>query len=301
MAEFNTLIPDVLKLLDGHDLSETIQQFSDKLGATLTEKLKKHGVLREPKLYMSNVGKPLRQLWYDLKGFKGDPLKPEDKLKFLYGDIIEEIFVHLAKEAGHDVQGIQQRIELDGVSGRIDGIIDGVLVDVKSCSTFSWRKFREGTLIKDDPFGYIAQLTGYKQALGIDRAAFIAIDKTLGNICVFEIPKENQHGFDVRDRIRKVREALGRDHEPERCYKDVPISKKDVSGNMVLGVQCSYCPYKRHCWRDSNGGSGLQLRYYSTGPKWFTKLVKEPKLKNTWDGGFSDEQEHETFQFPAKG
>lgn len=276
LKAFETLIPDVQKLLDGHDLSKSVQQFSDKLGAMVVNRFQRHGEERLPKLYLSNVGKPLRQLWYDLNGFKGEPLTPETKFKFLYGDVIEELFLFLAVEAGHEVTDLQKRIEFDGVPGKIDAVIDGVLVDVKSCSTRSWEKFKNKTLFSDDPFGYVAQLTGYRDALKIQRAAFIAIDKTMGKICTLEL--DSGSDFDLSAKIGAVRKALDSKSEPARCYAPVPVSKNDKSGNLVLGTGCSYCGHKDFCWRDSNGGKGLQKFFYSSGPKWFVHVAKTPRL-----------------------
>lgn len=271
------------KVLDGCTLTDALERFKQSIGETIQERLKKREEERVPKLVLSNLGKPLRQLWYDLKGYKPEPLSSETKLKFVYGAILEDLFLYLAEEAGHKVEQRQKRLEYDGIPGKIDAKIDDVLVDIKSCSTFSFEKFRKGTLVKDDPFGYIAQLTSYKEADGAKRAAFIAIDKTLGNICSFELTEEIVNEYKLSDRVRQVRDSLSKVDPPERCYGDKPASKEDKSGNRILSTGCSYCGHKQRCWSDSNEGRGLQVRYYSSGPKWFTNLVKEPKLRNNYN------------------
>ena len=43
----------------------------------------------------------------------------------------------------------------------MDCKIDGVLTDVKSTSSFGFKKFKEATLAFDDPFGYIDQIKAY--------------------------------------------------------------------------------------------------------------------------------------------
>lgn len=291
---FEDLISDVSKLFDGKDfLGSSIEIFGNNLGGLVADQFERYLEERQPKLYLSNVGKPLRQLWYDLKGFKGEPLSAETKLKFIYGNLIEELFIFLAKEAGHKVEFLQERVEYEGVSGKIDAIIDDVLIDVKSCSTQSFRKFEVGSLLHDDPFGYIAQLTGYAKATNSKRAAFIAIDKVLGKICTFELTQEVMNGYDLSGRIKEVRRAIESSSEPNRCYEPKPVSKQDRSGNLVLGSGCSYCSHKQYCWRDANEGKGLLLRHYSNGPRWFTRLVKEPRLNNSYN-------ETSTDQFPIK-
>lgn len=285
--DFSTVVRDIYALFDGQDLTTEISHFSDKLGQVIAHRFIEHGLDRNPTLRMSNLGKPLRQLYYELTGVEGEPLEPETKFKFTYGAILEELVLFLIKQAGHTVEAEQYEVEIDGVKGHIDGIVDGVLIDIKSCSTYSFKKFKDGTLAESDAFGYIPQLASYANALKLKRAAFIAVDKVRGNICVYELSPE-QLQYDVPSRIRTVREALSRTTEPERCYEPEPVSKKDKTGNMVLGISCSYCPFKTFCWRDSNQGQGLQTRIYSTGPKFFVELLVEPRLKYNQEGTFEE-------------
>lgn len=253
---------------------------TSKLGDTFVDRFNEYTKERKATLRLSNVGRPNRQLWYELHGYPFTPLSSTAKFKFLFGSILEELVLFLAMEAGHSVTDQQGTVELDGVTGHIDAVIDGeVLVDVKSCSTRSFEKFERGTLFSDDPFGYVGQLTGYTKAKGLKRAAFIAIDKTLGKICVLELPQEVMDKYNISKRITEVNSMLKSDTPPERCYEPKSISKTDKSGNLILSVGCSYCNWKEECWKDSNDGRGLQARHYSSGVKLFTKIVKEPRLK----------------------
>ena len=275
--QIETLVEDIEALFDGHDLAATVEKFSDDLALMFLKRFQEYGTERKPSLRLSSIGKPLRQIWYEMHGAPAEELTPETKLKFLYGSLIEELMIYLAIEAGHDVQFLQKEVSLDGVVGHIDCIIDGVLVDVKSCSTYSFMKFQTGGLRYDDPFGYIAQITGYREALSIERCGFLAVDKTLGRLCFYEV---SDNDYDVRTRIKDVREAVAQTTEPVRCYQAEPVSNKDKTGNMVLPFQCAkYCRWRDHCWRDANDGRGLEPRFYSTGVKYFTKLVVEPRLK----------------------
>lgn len=230
----------------------------------------------KPHLRMSNIGKPDRQLWYDINGDgQKEKFTPATLIKFSYGDVIEQMMLLFAKMAGHEVTDEQGEVHLDGIKGHIDAIIDGVVVDVKSASSFSFQKFATGALFEpgNDPFGYVAQLCGYIQALGKERGGFLAVDKTLGKVCFCEIPKEVIQKYAVRDRIEHIKAVVANPEKPPRCYPDVPDGK---SGNMKLGTGCSYCSHKFACWPD------LKTYYYSTGPRYLTKVVKEPKV------GFND-------------
>jgi hypothetical protein len=249
-------------------------------------RFKAYGEERENNLRLSNVGWPLRKLWYSIKGHKGEALPADAKVKFLYGDLIESLFIALAREAGHTVEHPQREVEVDGVVGHIDCVIDGVLVDVKSCSTPSFKKFKSGDIYTQDPFGYVAQLTGYRQALQVHRAGWFIIDKTLGHFDFVELKED--HGYDIKKRVGEVRRALQSDKEPEFCY---PPKANDKQGNFILDTGCSYCAYKFHCHRNANDGKGLIPRTYYGGIRYFTTLVKEPRLK----------QQEETYEtFPIK-
>ena len=124
------------------------------------------------KLYFSEVGSPCwRKVWYKYHGQEGETLMPHALLKFIYGDLLEELLLFLAEKAGNKVENQQGEVEIplrDGwvLRGRIDAEINGKIVDVKSASSFAMKKFESlGALRSDDPFGYEDQLTGYSAGL----------------------------------------------------------------------------------------------------------------------------------------
>lgn len=287
MPDINTLIPDIEALFEGHDLADaSLLSLAEGLTGNFKDRFERYGQDRKPALYLSNVGKPLRQLWYEIKsGLPGEPLRAHKKFSFLYGDILEDLVLMLAVEAGHTVTDLQKGVEVDGVRGKIDCIIDGVVVDVKSCSSRSYAKFKDGGLATDDPFGYIAQLSGYARALGDLDAAFLAVDKVLGHMCLLKLKPEEVKEYDIHGRIKTVRHVLEQPSPPEeKCYAPVPdgVSKTAPfgNGNRTLGVGCSYCPFKKPCWSEANEGKGLRTFIYSTGPKHFTTIIpgKEPRV-----------------------
>jgi hypothetical protein len=227
---------------------------------------------------MSNLGRPDRQLWYQFHPEGPDAAReefePHTLLKFLIGDIYEAVLLFLSECAGHDVSQEQAEVEIDGIKGHIDAVIDGNVVDVKSASTYAFKKFKNGTLADDDPFGYIEQISGYSTALGLP-GAFLAGDKQNGHIALLKIPPEDVEGLRIRDRIEHIKEAVASDEIPERCYETQP---EGLSGNMALAVGCSYCPHKFRCWSDANNGVGVRTFLYSTGPKHLVHVEKEPKV-----------------------
>lgn len=271
------LVPDIYTLLQtGCNVAqEDAQRFGDNLRDLLVQRLRSYSEPRIRTLRMSNLGKPDRKLYYELRGelsqeaFEGPTL-----LKFLIGDIWEHVLLFLSRQAGHEVTHEQAEVTLDGIVGHIDAVIDGTVVDVKSASTHAFRKFKDGTLADDDPFGYIEQISGYSTALGTD-GAFLAGDKQNGHIVLHRVSKEEINAIDIHGRIEHLKKVVSSSEIPERCYQPVEEGK---SGNMRLDVGCSYCPFKFDCWADANGGLGLRTFIYSRGPVHLTTVVTEPKV-----------------------
>lgn len=247
--------------------------FKDLLRHRLTKREEKRG---EEILRFSSLGKKDRQLWYDAnEPEKAEKLEGKTNFKFLYGDVIEVLLLFLAKEAGHTVEDTQKEIEVDGVKGHIDARIDGVLTDVKSASSYSFDKFKSGSYLFDDPFGYVSQLSGYARVTGSERAGFLVADKVHGDIEFVELDKEYIQSNPPEERISHLRDVIKQEAPPPRCYDAKPEGK---SGNMKLGIGCSYCKHKYNCWSDANNGQGLRKFFYSKGPVWLTEVKREPKV-----------------------
>jgi hypothetical protein len=204
----------------------------------------------------------------------------------LYGDILEELVLFLAKVAGHNVSSSQQTVSVNGVKGHIDAIVDGRLVDVKSASPYSFNKFKSHGLEADDPFAYRTQLGSYLHAsqdnpelVDKDVASFLAVDKTLGHMCLDTHAKTDT---DYPALVNQKREMLAQEFPPDRPFTGKPEGK---SGNESLQTICSYCDHKFDCWKDVNNGQGLRTFIYSTGPKHLTKVVKTPAVIEVNESG----------------
>jgi hypothetical protein len=284
-----TLPEDIYKVLDegnDHEVSEENvkwagEVFMDLLRTRLKKREQKVG---EDSLRFSALGKKDRQIWYAAnKPECREPLRPKENFKFLYGDVLEVLLLFLAKEAGHEVTHEQYEVSTDGIAGHTDAVIDGVPVDCKSASPFSFDKFENGNFMWDDPFGYIKQLSGYAHELHKeypdtvtkDRAGFLVANKVHGDICFAEIDHYTIEANPPAERIEELKRVIASPTPPARCYDDVPDGK---SGNRRLAVGCSYCAFKDDCWKDINGGKGLRKFVYASGPRWLTQVKREPKV-----------------------
>jgi hypothetical protein len=203
------------------------------------------------------------------EGIEPKPISGQTKLKFLYGEILEALVILLTEVAGHEVSEEQQEVEIEGIKGHKDCRIDGLLVDIKSASPYSFKKFKEGTLSFSDPFGYIAQISSYAEAGNDNQAAFLAIDKSNADLALLKI--EDVHMINASERIQKVKSMVKQIAPPDRCYPDEEDGK---SGNRKLAIGCVFCPHKERCWSDANGGQGLRAFQYSNGVRYLTQVGK---------------------------
>jgi hypothetical protein len=226
-------------------------------------------------LRMSIIGKPPRQLWYDKHSPKErTEANGELNLKFLYGHIIEHLVLYLAELAGHKIEDQQKKIEIDGITGHIDSKIDGEICDVKSASSFSFKKFQSGEIVNDDPFGYHAQLAGYETANGTKAGGFLVVDKSSGDMCFYK--PDDMAKPNVKNLIKTLKETMEMKQPPEqKCYED----KQEKNGNKQLAVGCQYCPHKWECHADANGGKGLRVFKYANKDTYFTYVEKEPNVE----------------------
>jgi hypothetical protein len=279
--DINTLVSDIyekISVLSEGKAIEVSEKELDKFATAmrqglkhwLTPRARDRGTLR-----MSNIGKPDRQLWYEINATKeSEAVVPSTQIKFLYGHLLEELLLFFCNLAGHDVSDEQKEVDLSGVKGHMDCKINGEVVDIKTSSNYAFKKFKLGTLPGDDPFGYLAQLSGYEQAENTNKGGFLVMNKETGELTFFcpdELDKIN-----AMERIKHLRKVVKKNNPPSRCYDPV---KEGLSGNYKLPTPCKYCVHKFECHADANEGKGLRLFRYSNGLTYLTQVEKEPKVE----------------------
>jgi len=286
MKSIDTLVKDIYDLfdplvdvdLDEQEVDTQLDSFTKSLKETLKTFLSEVPTDRR-NLRLSAIGKPARQLWYGKNSKeKPQPLEPSTRVKFLYGHMLEDLLILLSRLAGHTVTDLQKTVYVNGIKGHQDCVIDDVLVDIKSASASAFKKFEENTIHKDDPFGYIAQISAYAEANNVDEAAFLAIDKSSGKICL--TPIHSLGMINAKERIDYLKGAMEQDNPPDRCYSDTPDG---ASGNRKLAFGCFYCEHKRVCWADKNEGKGLRVFNYANGNRFLTQVKKMPNVEEVTD------------------
>lgn len=267
----HTLIQDVYEVIDNGYVGVDWDAITVKIAH---EHSKEKGPAR---LRLSQMGDRCpKALWHSIHTpHEAEPLPPQARFKYTYGHIIEAVAIQLAKASGHDVTGEQDEIIVDGVMGHRDCVIDGAIVDVKSTSSLSFKKFKDKTIAEDDSFGYLAQLDAY--VLGSindplvrikDRGYIWAIDKQLGHMCLYEhYLRRNFDQYDISFRIAKAKQIVSQ-VSPPLC--NCETESDGESGNIKLSSTSGYNAFKYCCF------PRLRTFLYSGGPRYLTTVKKRP-------------------------
>ncbi len=283
----DTLVDDIQKLITerGYD-SDSALLFGEDVAEVFKRRFAEAPEIvpgSKGTLRMSNLGTPCkRKLWYHCNTVSGEDegISPDLHLKFAYGDLIESLILALARGSGHSVEREQQEIEINGIKGHLDCVIDGMVIDVKSASDFAYNKFKFHALEGDDTYGYLEQLSSYLYALQDDpvvteksKAGFLAFNKSTGEM-VLDVYDMTRWLRQKERTVEKAKDMVSKSTPPVRGYRE---KKFGEAGNYILSKPCEWCQHKFQCWGklrmfEYAGRNGPEIRY-------FTKVVKEPKVK----------------------
>ena len=279
----DNVVADIYALMESKDADPSvdveaeIEKFGEGVKALMRTEFGRKKREDNRKLRLSNIGRTDKYLWNHFNGTEGEELQPHTYIKFMYGHLIEEMLLFLTRMAGHTVTDEQKVCNVEGIVGHMDCKIDGVVTDVKSASSFGFKKFKDGTLAYDDPFGYIDQIKAYAHSEGQTEFGWLAMDKANGHLTYLkydltdtEAPVYEVLKGDIVDRVKHVKKLVEQPEPAEWCYQPVPDGK---SGNSKLSIGCSYCQFKDHCYPN------LRVFAYSYGPKYLVDVVKEPKVQ----------------------
>ena len=297
------LVDDVYKMLDTLEAGTSVpisdkafEDFGKACAKALKRQMQPKVTPSKGRVRMSNLGRPDRILYYEVNNpDKKELCSASNRIRFMYGDLVEELVLFLMEASGNTIENKQQHIKLTVGSGEheatlnggCDGTSRGTVFDIKSASSYAFNnKFKPGGLEASDPFGYRTQLAAYMTDnsvhTGSGTPGFIVIDKTSGEMkeCSPALPA----AYEVRERYEHVLLVTESDIEPPRCHPPEPKGNK---GNMILGKECSWCDFKQHCYRDANNGRGLRSFQYKSykglEDVYFTEVWDEPRVKETTD------------------
>ena len=283
MPNIETLVEDIYGVIEGKGgWDKTITDYLAKNISQIAESRFKEPQKPRGYLSLSSVGSPCkRKTWYRInKTEEAAPLKPQLLGLFFYGDLLEALILSLAKAAGHDVQGEQDRLSVNGIKGHRDAVIDGVTIDVKSTSRYGMKKFKSNSLRDDDPYGYISQLSSYVYAgkndplvKDKDRGAFLVVQKDSFelHLDMYDFSKE----LTTKEKeIDEVKNIVSGKLPDERL---APVPQSEGSKNTKLCFACTSCEYRKICWPE------VRTFKYSYGKEYLVDVVKKPRVEELID------------------
>jgi hypothetical protein len=272
----NDIVKDIYETIE---MGNTSKYFAETLGSSIASRLyhwARPEVFRSG-LRLSRLGPSCpKAFWHSVHTPElAEVPPPAARIKFAYGHVLEAIVIGLAREAGYEVMGEQDELELLGVKGHRDCIIGGCTVDIKSCSGRSFDKFKTRTIETDDAFGYLDQLDAYTVAAALsndplvtitDKAYIIAVHKELGHLYLYEHKVRPER---IIERVNQAKQIAG-ETTPPPCQ--CGTRAEGSSGNIRLDVKASYSAYKHLCF------PGLRTFLYSTGPVYLSEVRRKPDV-----------------------
>ena len=207
-----------------------------------------------PTIRLSAIGKCLKQQAFTAIGEQGEEIQPRARFTFFFGDLVEEMIIFLAKLSGVNLHSEQKEVVLDKIKGHVDGIadIDGerYIVECKSMSDLSFKDFRDKGMTDD--WGYISQINAYMEALNINKAILVGVNKNTGHLHEQVFEKDDNVVAMIYSNIQDLKEIQ---KNPEKINELENISlveetyRNKKTGNRILSITCSYCKYKNLCWK----------------------------------------------------
>ncbi|MEK6878993.1 MAG: hypothetical protein AABY22_05265 [Nanoarchaeota archaeon] len=213
-------------------------------------------------IYTTLVTKPCaRQSAYKYHGFEEEELPARTIFNFFIGDIVEMTVLMLAELAGVKITLNNEYLHViregEAVVCKPDGLFfDGkeyYNVEIKKMSDYTFNDFEKGIL--DDGWGYPAQYEmeceAWRQAKKpVEKTIFIGVKGLTGEFKEVIFKSDPKKLDSIFERIKKVKNST-KDVLPDRFYKpEIETYYKKKTGNLKLGIFCSYCSFKDRCWPD---------------------------------------------------
>ena len=234
-------------------------------------------------LRMSNIGKPSCQLQMQAKGVQPESPSYDFKMRMIMGDLMEAAMFTLMEAAGINIKSkhtkVSHQVGDTVINGEYDVELDDGIWDIKTASPFAFeQKFNtpDGfNRIKDkDSFGYVAQGIGYGMGAGKPFKGWIALNKSTGEIAFTEAIDNDTEKEEVNEKIQKSIPATHSTEPFKRQFSDAPESfYKKETGNRVLGFECTWCDYKKHCWPNLEFRKQLPSKAKNRKFVWYTQVT----------------------------
>lgn len=228
-------------------------------------------------LRASNIGRPSCMLHLESKGTPKEQPSYNNKMRFLIGDLTEQYAILILKASGVNIESIGGEVELGGLIGHYDVVIDGKIWDIKSASDWSFRNKMNSfeSIQNGDTFGYIAQGVFYQVGLGKPFGGWIVINKSSGEWNVIEFPHDDKAIIDkALDTISETRAIIAGTSPPKFFEDEEETFYKKKTGNRLLNNTCGFCDFKQHCFPGVRYAANPSSKAKNPPKEYYTVLVE---------------------------
>jgi len=230
-------------------------------------------------LRVSSLGKPIVEQLLPIllqkdRGFTSsyEPMLMAQAIITSMGDWVEAIAILTARRHNFAITDCQKRVSYLDVSGRIDFILDGYVVDVKSMAGGYYGMFNKKV---NDTRGYITQAAVYGEALGLPFAWLLFNNHTRMWSCHALDERDKQEALVRVNRIVPKMRAITSIEEMVVKFKapdPVPeVFKHVATGKLLTPTPMFFSRYKDLFYVLDKGINGYNKETY------YVERVRSPK------------------------
>lgn len=200
---------------------------------------------------MSQLGKPLCQLWYRLNKPEAAEVEWNLALRLMYGYLVEQLIVFLFKSAKiyfDEGDLVSITVNSTKINGKYDLLYNKEVWDIKSASPYSFMKMGSfKSLEAEDTFGYITQGLLYEAGAKKPFRGWIIIDKVSGDVEILRVPTT----IDKKKYAREIERKLNLIAQNFSFQRGFELVKNKKTNKLQLCKECKFCEYKRDCWGEN--------------------------------------------------
>lgn len=186
------------------------------------------------------------------------------KMIFFTGHLWEALIIDAMKSCGLEISGQQDTLEFHGFKGHIDAMIDEHLLEFKTMSDASFKRF-----IKDPTSNmkYVFQLGVYSHCIHAGRAGWICLNKQTMELSYVPFPWElYDHVLEEVVQKSQILTCVNSVSDLKYVYKPEgkkEIYKKEETGKLLLPMFISYSPFSDAFYKtyDETNGYGKLTCY----------------------------------------
>jgi len=191
---------------------------------------------RNGKLYVSEVGKCPRQIYFEFKGYETEKRKPETQRAFENGDKFHQRMMAVLYSCP-EVNIIASEVDIppnDLLGGRVDAIVSikskNYILELKSIGSYGFK------LLDEPKQEHVHQLQLYMHFFKIPRGILLYENKDKHQLKEFEVRYDAELAESIFEKLQKIATFIRDDKLPPK-----PEFSKDQEW------RCGYCGFKKYC------------------------------------------------------